>query len=204
MKKDIAQLLLDYKAVKVSLENPFTWTSGISSPIYCDNRILVSPVEARNKVLDGFCDLIKEHNIEFDVLGGTATAAIPWAAFLAERLQKPMVYIRPEPKKHGAGKQVEGTMEKGSRVLIVEDLFSTGGSSIKSAEACAREYDAEIVGAMAIFTYGFPACESAFKGAKIKAYTLTDFPTLVSILDINDSQKAEVLRFAEDPKGWRV
>ena len=120
MKKEIAQLLLDHQAVKVSIDPPFTWTSGIKSPIYCDNRILVSPVDARNNVLEGFCKLIEEHNLEFDVLGGTATAAIPWASFLAEKLQVPMVYIRPEPKGHGAGKQVEGTMEKLSLIHISE------------------------------------------------------------------------------------
>ena len=128
--KEIAQILLEKQAVKISTDPPFTWTSGMKSPIYCDNRLLISYPEERKKILEGFKNLIAENNLEFDVIGGTATAAIPWAAFLAFDLDKPMVYIRPKPKGHGAGRRVEGTMEKGSRVLIVEDLISTGGSSI--------------------------------------------------------------------------
>lgn len=200
--QDIAQLLLDRQAVKISSNPPFTWTSGIQSPIYCDNRLLISRPEDRRMVLDGFMRVIEEEGLEFDVVGGTATAAIPWAAFLAQELGKTMVYIRPKPKGHGAGKQVEGTMEKGSRVLIVEDLFSTGGSSIRSAEACVREYDAEIVGALAIFTYGFPVATKGFEEAGIPAYTLSNFPTLVNLLDVSDEEKELILAFAEDPQRW--
>ena len=200
--ESIAQLLLQKKAVKISAEPPFTWTSGIKSPIYCDNRLLISFPEARKTVVEGFKNIITQNNLEFDVLGGTATAAIPWAAFLAQALDMPMVYIRPKPKGHGAGKQVEGTMKKGSRVLIVEDLFATGGSSIRSAEACVREFEAEIVGAMAIFTYGFDAATNGFKEAGIKTYTLSGFQTLVDQLDVSDEEKSMILDFAEDPQGW--
>lgn len=200
--QDIAQLLLDQEAVKISTNPPFTWTSGIKSPIYCDNRLLVSSVEGRKLVVEGFKNIIAENNLEFDVVGGTATAAIPWAAFLAAELDIPMVYIRPKPKGHGAGKQVEGTMAEGSRVLIVEDLFSTGGSSIRSAEACVREYNAEIVGAVAIFTYGFPVATAGFTEAGIANFTLSNFPTLVERLDMSDEEKAIVLDFANDPQGW--
>ena len=120
--QDIAQLLLDQEAVKISTNPPFTWTSGMKSPIYCDNRLLVSSVAGRKLVLEGFKQIIADNKLEFDVVGGTATAAIPWAAFLAAELDIPMVYIRPKPKGHGAGKQVEGTMEKGSKDRYFQDL----------------------------------------------------------------------------------
>jgi len=198
----IAQILLKKQAVKISVDPPFTWTSGLKSPIYCDNRLLISYPQERQKILDGFKQLINDHHLEFDVLGGTATAAIPWAAFLAHELNVPMVYIRPKPKSHGAGKQVEGTMEKGARVLIVEDLFSTGGSSIKSAEACVREYEAEVVGVMAIFSYQMKKCVEAFAESGLKNFVLSDFPTLVQELEMSDEQKVLISQFSKDPEGW--
>lgn len=200
--KEIAQILLEKQAVKISTDPPFTWTSGMKSPIYCDNRLLISYPEERKKILEGFKNLIAENNLEFDVIGGTATAAIPWAAFLAFDLDKPMVYIRPKPKGHGAGRRVEGTMEKGSRVLIVEDLISTGGSSIRSAQACEREFDAKIVAAMAIFTYGFEISKKGFEEFGIPFFTLSDFTSLVEVLDVSEEERALVLGFSEDPEGW--
>jgi len=203
MEKEIARILLEKKAVKISTDPPFVWTSGLKSPIYCDNRLLISDLDARKKVIAGFKKLIKDNNLEFDVISGTATAAIAWAAFLAVELDKPMVYVRPKPKDYGAGKQVEGTMEKGSRVLIVEDLFSTGGSSIKSAQACEREFDAKIVAAIAIFSYGFKLTEENFAEANIPAYTLSNFKVLVDVLEISDAEKAEILKFSDNPKVWK-
>ena len=199
---DIACVLLERGAVRVCAEPPFVWTSGIRAPIYCDNRVLISFVEARNKIVEGFKNLIVENGLVFDVVGGTATAAIPWAAFLAAELEKPMVYVRPKPKGHGAGKQVEGTMDKGARVLIVEDLFSTGGSSIRSAEACVREFDAEVVGAVAIFTYEFEKARRGFEEAGISFFTLSCFSALVRELDISDEEKKMILGFSSDPDGW--
>lgn len=198
----IANLLLEKQAVKISTTPPFTWTSGMKAPIYCDNRILISFPDARKAVVEGFKKIIIANNLEFDVLGGTATAAIPWASFLAQELDVPMVYIRPKPKGHGAGKQVEGVMNKGSRVLIIEDLFSTGGSSIKSAQACQKEYDAKIVGAIAIFTYGFPVAENGFSEAGIPFFTLSNFSTLLDQLDMNAEQRGIINSFSQDPKGW--
>lgn len=198
----IARLLLEKQAVKISVDPPFTWTSGIKSPIYCDNRLLISYPEARREIVEGFKAVIAERQLEFDVVGGTATAAIPWAAFLAYALDKPMVYIRPEPKGHGAGKQVEGWMEKGSRVLIVEDLFSTGGSSIRSAEACVKEYEAKIVGVMAIFSYQLKKAMDGFAEAQLPAFSLSDFPTLVQELEISEEQKGLIAEFRNDAAGW--
>jgi orotate phosphoribosyltransferase len=171
----IAKALLDNEAVKISLEKPFAWTSGISSPIYCDNRLLISSLSARNLILDKFIEKISLENWQPEVIAGTATAGIPWAAFLAERMQLPMVYIRPKPKAHGSGKQVEGTMKQGAKVLIIEDLFSTGNSSIVSAKACQREFDAEIISIGAIFSYGFPACKENFEVANSPYFSLENF-----------------------------
>ena len=123
----------------MSIDPPFTWVSGIKSPVYCDNRRMIAFVEERKLVVEAFKKLIEEKGLKPDVIGGTATAAIPWAAFLAYDLGLPMIYIRPEKKEHGAGKQIEGHLDPGQNVLIVEDLISTGGSSVKAAEAVRNE-----------------------------------------------------------------
>lgn len=206
----IAENLLDKGAVKVSLDPPFTWTSGIKSPIYCDNRKLISHTDSRRIILDGIESRLKELNWNFDVIGGTATAGIPWAAFLAERLNKPMIYIRPEPKGHGAGKQVEGDSDalKDKKVLILEDLFSTGGSSIKSADAVVAELSAEIVGIFAIFSYNFLSCKKNFDESGYKYEFLSDFPTLLDVArnrGMFDQDQVDVLLpFAENPQEWFV
>lgn len=204
----IANVLLTVQAVRLSTNPPFTWTSGIKAPIYCDNRLLISYPKERQQIIEGFKQLIAENNLTFDVIGGTATAAIPWAAFLAHELNLPMVYIRPEPKKHGAGKQVEGTMKPGARVLIVEDLISTGGSSIRSADACVREYNASIVGIMAIFTYEMRQAKNASQERSIPFFTLSDFSTLVDVATeknfLAPADKTAVLTWSEQPETWGI
>ena len=204
----IAHILLDTKAVMLNTNPPFTWTSGIKSPIYCDNRLLISYPDERGQIIAGMKQLVADNNLQFDVVGGTATAAIPWAAFLAYELGKPMVYIRPEPKAHGAGKQVEGRMDRGARVLIVEDLISTGGSSLRSAQACEREYGAKAVGIMAIFTYEMNKAKVAFAAAGIPQYTLSNFSTLIDVATtqnyLQPEQKASVLEWSHDPEHWQA
>lgn len=199
---DIAKALLEKGAVKVSLDDPFTWTSGIKSPIYCDNRLMISHVDARETILDGFVAKIEELNLEFDYLAGTATAGIPWAAFLAERLGVPMVYVRSAPKAHGAGKQVEGDAKYlfGKRGLIIEDLISTGGSSINTAEALRKELEAEEVFVLSIFQYGFPVAKQKFLQADVGYESLTNFETLLLVTDLDEKEK--ILQFAEDPQNW--
>lgn len=201
MKQQIAQLLLDLNAVQIRTNPPFTWTSGIKSPIYCDNRLIISDVEGRRKVIAGFLKLIEK--LDFDVLGGTATAGIPWAAFLAEELDLPMIYIRGDAKKHGKQNQIEGNLKKGQKVLIVEDLISTGKSSIAAAEAV-REAGGEVHDVIAIFTYELLAGIEAFAQADLRFHTLTDFPTLIGITDLPEAEKKNVLEFAKNPAGWRA
>lgn len=202
----IAENLLALGAVKVSIDPPFTWTSGIKSPIYCDNRKMISFVEQRRAVIEGFMRMIVEKGIVFDVIGGTATAAIPWAAFLAYELDKPLVYIRPEKKEHGAGKQIEGDLAPGQRVLIVEDLISTGGSSVNAALAVREEGKCLVSDIFCIVTYGFPKAVSAFEAAELKMHPLTNFETLVKVaaekVSVSEEDLAMVLEFAKEPESW--
>ncbi|MDD3066839.1 MAG: orotate phosphoribosyltransferase [Candidatus Gracilibacteria bacterium] len=199
---EIAKLLLEKKAVKIQPENPFVWTSGIRSPIYCDNRALVSFVDAREKILAGFLEVIKENNLEFDMVAGVATGAIAWGALVADRLQKPFCYIRPEPRDHGTGHQVEGFVAKGAKVLVIEDLFSTAGSSVKAIEAIRKEADAEVIACIAISTYEFAKAQERLSEAKVNWFALTNFSTLVAQLEISEEAKKTVLEFAKDPAGW--
>lgn len=199
MKQQIAQILLDLNAVQIKTNPPFTWTSGIKSPIYCDNRLMISDVEGRRKVVAGFLKLIE--NLDFDVLGGTATAGIPWAAFLAEELDLPMIYIRGGAKKHGKQNQIEGTLKAGQKVLIVEDLISTGKSSVAAAQAV-REAGGVVKDVAAIFTYELLKGIENFAQADLRFHTLTDFPTLIGITNLSEEEKEKVLEFAKDPAKW--
>lgn len=158
-KEAIAQVLLSTGAVKLNVKEPFTFVSGIKSPIYCDNRQMIAYPEEREVIIQGFQEALEGK--EYDILAGTATAGIPWAAFLAHSLQKPMSYIRGEKKSHGAGKQIEGASVEGKRVIVIEDLISTGGSSIKAVEAAYAE-GAVSVEVIAIFSYEFPKAYQQF------------------------------------------
>jgi orotate phosphoribosyltransferase len=202
----IAKILLDAKAVKVSVNPPFTWNTGFLAPIYCDNRLLISYPKERSLVIKGFKELIEQNNLEFDVLAGTATAGIPWASFLAAELDKPMVYVRAQPKDYGKAKQVEGFMEKGSRVLIVEDLISTGRSSLTSAKACQREYDARIVAVVAIFDYQMQLAKQSFADANINLLALSNFSALVKVAAeqkyLTEEEKNNALSWGADPEAW--
>jgi orotate phosphoribosyltransferase/orotidine-5'-phosphate decarboxylase len=200
----IAEALLNKGAVKVSLDTPFTWTSGIKSPIYCDNRLMISHSDARKVILDGFEAKILELGLKFDYLAGTATAGIPWAAFLAERLQVPMVYVRSAPKAHGAGKQVEGdaVFLHGKKALVIEDLISTGGSSINTAVALRNELEASDVFVLSIFEYGFPVASEKFSQENVDYAALSNFKTLLEVSELNETEQATVLKFAENPQTW--
>ncbi len=203
--KEIALSLLKTKAVIVRRDPPFVWTSGIKAPIYTDNRILISYPQYRKQVIDAFLELIAEKDLDFDVIAGTATAGIPWSSWLADRLNLPLVYVRSEKKGHGKENLIEGKLEKGKQVLIVEDLISTGGSSIKTAEALI-EAGASVEDIISIFTYELPDSKKNFKNAKLKLYTLTSFSELIDVaLDsryITKDDKISIIKWKDSPWEW--
>ena len=210
LSRKIATGLLERKAVMVKVDPPFSWVSGIKSPVYCDNRKMISFPEERQAVVDAFKGLIDEKvahgEMEMpDVIGGTATAAIPWAAFLAYEMDLPMVYIRPEKKEHGAGKQIEGVVTSGQKVLIVEDLISTGGSSVKAAEAV-REANGLVTDIFAIVSWELAKSADRFKEADIRLMNLTGFTDLMGLArerkDITEEQHEIVMDFKNDTAGW--
>lgn len=200
----IARQLLKIKAVKLNVLQPFTWASGMRSPIYCDNRIVLSHPEARDMVKNGFVQLSLAFG-EFDVVAGVATAGIPHGALLADALNLPFVYVRDKPKNHGRQNQIEGELLPGQRVLVIEDLISTGGSSMKAIDAL-QEAGATTVGILAIFTYGFHEATDLFAGRGIPLQTLSDYDSLVEeALDLqyisaSDLESLKIWR--RDPKNW--
>lgn len=203
---EIADVLLRLKAVKLNISQPFLWTSGIHSPIYCDNRILISYPEERKKIIQAFKAHIDQENLHPDLIAGTATAGIPWAAFLAYELNLPMVYVRPEKKGHGAGKQIEGHYSEGQRTILIEDLISTGGSALNSAQALKNEGSLNVIKVLAIFSYQFEEAERAFQSAGIPLINLTDFSALCkSAMEqklIAEAEYRKVMEFYKDPWNW--
>ncbi|UJF25807.1 orotate phosphoribosyltransferase [Planococcus sp. 107-1] len=178
MKQHIARQLLTIGAVELRPENPFTWASGVQSPIYCDNRLTMSYPEVRKEIAKGLAELIEEFYPECEVVAGTATAGIPHAAWVSDRLNLPMVYVRSKPKEHGQGNMVEGKIETGKKVVVVEDLISKGGSVLQAAEGL-KAAGFEVLGIAAIFTYDLPQSIEAITAAGFTFHTLTDFPALV-------------------------
>lgn len=203
--RDMAEFLLEIKAVILNAAEPFTWASGIKSPIYCDNRKTLSHPKVRNFIKTSFSDLIDDEFGDTDVIAGVATAGIPHGALVADVLNLPFVYVRDKPKGHGLENQIEGKLEPGQRVFVIEDLISTGGSSLKAVEAL-RSAGAEVVGLGAIFTYGFPQAQEAFDKANCKAVTLTNYDTLLDIALRNNYIKQEELdtlkAWKENPQAW--
>ncbi len=175
--KDVAQRLLQIKAIQLNTENPFVWSSGIESPIYCDNRMVLSHVPVRNAIIDYFKESSSAFE-PFDGVAGVATAGIPHGMLLADRLDLPFIYVRSKAKGHGKKNQIEGKLEANHSYLVIEDLISTGGSSLKAVEAI-REAGASVRGVMAIFSYGFPRATKAFEAANCPFSTLSNFETLI-------------------------
>jgi orotate phosphoribosyltransferase len=204
----IAEFLLDIGAVRLSVHNPFTWTSGIKSPIYCDNRMIYSHPDARDFVVEALAQRVKNLHIPADVVAGTATAAIGWAALVADRLHLPFVYVRSSAKEHGAKKLVEGDLKEGQHVVVVEDLISTGGSSVKTAEALRNEGKAIVTDVVSIFSYDLIASREKAMEAKLQFHPLSTLPTLLQVaLDqdrLIDEEAEEIERFAHDPNLWKA
>ena len=179
LKKEFASKLLKIKAIKLQPNNPFTWASGWKSPFYCDNRKTLSYPELRNFVKLEICHAILESFPETEAVAGVATGAIAQGALVAEELNLPFVYVRSKPKDHGLENLIEGELKPGMKVVVIEDLVSTGSSSLKAVEAI-RKDGCEVVGMIASYTYGFPVAEEAFKKADVKLVTLTDYDNVVN------------------------
>jgi orotate phosphoribosyltransferase len=203
---NLAKLLLQINAVKLNPDIPFVWTSGIESPIYCDNRMVLSFPEVRTFVKQALAELITTHFGAATSIAGIATAGIAHAALVADLLQMPNCYVRPEPKKHGMKNQIEGNLPPGSKVVLVEDLISTGKSSLQAAQAV-REAGSEVIGLVALFTYGFDEAQKKFAEAGVPFYTISSFPVLCEVAvkeGFLDADKEQVVKkFASHPNNWR-
>ncbi|ASS99999.1 orotate phosphoribosyltransferase [Geobacillus thermocatenulatus] len=205
MKHDIAAKLLEIGAVALQPNEPFTWSSGLKSPIYCDNRLTLAYPDVRRTIADGLAELIRTQFPEADLIAGTATAGIPHAAWVSERLGLPMCYVRSQAKAHGKGKQIEGKAEPGQRVVVIEDLISTGGSSLAAVRAL-KEAGCDVLGVAAIFTYGLDKAKQAFAKENLPAYTLTDYNTLIETAvrlgAVSEHDLATLRKWRENPEEW--
>ena len=204
LNQELARMLLEIKAVSIVDEtNLFTWVSGIKSPVYCDNRLTISYPEVRKKIAGGFADLIKTEYEDVDVIAGTATAGIPHAAWVAELLDKPMVYVRSTAKGHGKGNQIEGVLTPGQKVILIEDLFSTGGSSLKAVEAL-KEAGGDVLKVYSIFSYNFEEVKTKFDSAGVAFESLTDYGVLLPIASemgyVEASKVETLLEWSKNPR----
>ncbi len=201
----VAEFLLQIKVIKLQPDKPFTWASGWKSPIYCDNRITLSYPKVRTFIRQLFVELINSEFGKPDLIAGVATGGIAQGVLVAQELGLPFVYIRPEAKVHGLGNVIEGLVESGQSVVVIEDLISTGGSSLKAVEALRKE-KCTVKGLVSIFTYGFKTAEDAFKKSKCKALSLCDYETLIKqALKSNYITEKDMLslqNWRKDPAGW--
>lgn len=206
LKRDFASKLLRIKAIKLQPNEPFTWASGWKSPFYCDNRKTLSYPDIRTFVKVGMVHAILKHFPEADVIAGVATAGIPQAALIADVLNMPLIYVRSKPKDHGLENLIEGEMKEGAKVVVIEDLISTGGSSLKAVEAI-RKAGGDVVGMVASYTYGFPVAAQAFTDANVKLVTLTDYDHVVAEAlatgYIQESDTELLNEWRKDPSNWR-
>jgi len=202
-----AQFLLQINAIKLNSKNPFTWASGWKSPIYCDNRLILSFPIIRNYIREQFSKQIEEKYGKPDVIAGVATGAIGIGALVAEYLSLPFIYVRPEPKKHGKKNQIEGFYQKGQKVVVIEDLISTGGSSLQAVEAL-RNAELDIKGMMAIFTYNFDVSKDNFSKNKIELFTLSNYEILLELAIkenyINENELETLKDWQQNPSIWNI
>ncbi|MFW0072481.1 MAG: orotate phosphoribosyltransferase [Coxiella-like endosymbiont] len=205
MEIEIAKLLLDIKAVTLNLKEPYRYASGLLSPIYCDNRLIISYPDKRKIVIDAFLHLIEKNKLQFDVVAGTATAGIPHAAWIADRLNLPMVYVRDKAKVHGKKNQIEGRLQKSQKALVVEDLISIGKSSITAGLAL-RKSGGWVTDCIAIFSYQLPKTIQNFSEACINCYALSNFNILIEVAVekayISDKEKQKALAWNKNPEEW--
>ena len=203
---EVTKKLVQINTIKIQPSNPFTWASGWKAPIYCDNRKLLSYPEARTFVCEQFAKIIREKYPQAEVIAGVATGAIAHGVLVAEVLGLPFIYVRSKPKDHGLENLIEGDLKVGQKVVVIEDLVSTGISSLKAAEAITTAGGAEVLGMLAIFTYNFPVAKEAFEKAGIELTTLSRYQTLLEVAlemgDIKESQLESLNQWREDPANW--
>ena len=201
-----AEKLLQAEAVKLSSSTPFTWASGWKSPIYCDNRKLLSLPFTRDYIKSELANVVFEKFPDADLVAGVATAGIAWGAMVADQLKLPFIYVRPKPKEHGLGNQIEGQYQAKQKVVVIEDLVSTGKSSLQVVEVL-RNAGVEVLGMVSIFNYQFDAAKNAFSAANVSLYSLTDYPSLIKLAlekDIIAGEQTEVLlNWRTDPANWK-
>lgn len=201
----VAEKLLQVKAIRLNLKEPFTWASGWKSPIYCDNRRVLSFPHEREFIKSELCNVIFEQFPDAELLAGVATAGIAWGAMAADQLKLPYIYVRPKPKEHGLGNQIEGYFEKEQQVVVIEDLVSTGKSSLQVVDVL-RKAGLKVVGMVSLFNYGFAVAEQAMQQAEVPYQSLTNYPTLIRMAiekgQVAPEQEAILLKWAANPAEW--
>lgn len=203
--KTVAEKLLQVNAIRLSPKEPFTWASGWKSPIYCDNRKVLGYPYVRDFIKSEMCNVIFEQFPDADLLAGVATAGIAWGAMSADQLKLPYIYVRPKPKEHGLGNQIEGYYEKGMKTVIIEDLISTGKSSLQVVDVV-KEAGLDVIGMVSIFTYGFSVAEKACADAGVRTVSLTNYPTLIELAiekgSIDPADQKTLLNWSQNPSEW--
>ena len=203
--KAVAEKLLQINAIKLNVGSPFTWASGWKSPIYCDNRKVLSYPYTRDFIKSEMCNVLFDKFPNAQLLAGVATAGIAWGALAADQLKLPYIYVRPKPKEHGLGNQVEGHFEPGQETVVIEDLVSTGKSSLQVVDVL-RKQGLKVIGMVSIFTYGFQVATDLFAKENIEYYSLTNYPTLISLAIekgvVSEQEKGILLNWREDPANW--
>ncbi|MDO4855085.1 MAG: orotate phosphoribosyltransferase [Limosilactobacillus gorillae] len=201
----VAKDLLKIKAVTLRPDQPFTWASGLKAPIYTDNRLTISYPQVRRDIYQGMSELIRQYYGDADVIAGTATAGIPHAAWVAEELGLPLVYVRAKPKDHGQGRQIEGAFPQGAKVVVIDDLLSTGGSVLNAVKAV-QNANGQVLGVVADFSYQLPVLDENFRAANLTYHTVTDYTTLIEVAKQNDlitsDQEASLRAWRKDPRNW--
>ncbi|HKO82033.1 MAG TPA: orotate phosphoribosyltransferase [Chitinophagaceae bacterium] len=204
--KMVAEKLLQVNAVKLNVKEPYTWASGWKSPIYCDNRRVLSFPFIRDFIKSELCNVVFSKFPGAELLAGVATAGIAWGAMTADQLKLPYIYVRPKPKEHGLGNQVEGYFEKGQKTVVIEDLVSTGKSSLQVVDVL-KEAGVDVIGMVSIFTYGFPVAAEAFAKSGIQYYSLTNYSTLIDLAlekgTVSSTDQDILLKWKDDPANWK-
>jgi len=204
--KTVAEKLLQVNAVKLNIQHPYTWASGWKSPIYCDNRRVLSFPYIRDFIKSEMCNVVFEKFPDAGLLAGVATAGIAWGAMAADQLKLPYIYVRPKPKEHGLGNQIEGFYEKGQKTVVIEDLVSTGKSSLQVVDVL-KEAGLDVIGMVSIFTYGFSVAAQAFEKYGLAYQSLTNYPALIELAvergTVTPAEQEILLKWRDDPANWK-